>query len=398
MPTQLLIVDPSHILQTGHNHAVNMLLREKAARRSLDCRVFSHAQFAATEGFASVFQVMAYKAFPADSVDALRLAYETASTFADDLARHVEPLLRDGTVLLCHTMNAALLHGLVQWLTRLPSRAGLELRIGLNLPPDFRDPRPEIIFFNRFEYQLALNLLRAACPGLKCYAETSELAAIFGPLGASGIQRRRLPTRVVDRPRPAASTDRPRICFLPGEVRPEKGAEFLINGAVAIAAQQPSWLGKLRFRFTSMTLLPHVAEFLRQYPVLFELLPDTSMNRDRYWNLLHEADIISCCYEPANYVARASGIFLESLAIGRPVLVSQGTSIATEAAASGNSYAIPIAYGDVGSLAAALEAFMHQPDTFAAAAAAVSDDYRRQLDPVAFVDWLLTSSGQPAAV
>jgi glycosyltransferase involved in cell wall biosynthesis len=398
IPRRLVIVDPCHVLQTGHNHAVNMLLREEAARRGLECRVFSHEKLVVAEGIWPVFQVLAYGAFPSDSVDALRLAHHTASTFAEDLARHVQPHLQDHTVMLCHTMNAALLHGLAQWLASLPSRTDLRLRIGLNLPPDFRDPRPEIIFFNRFEYRLALNLLWAACPRLKCYAETSELAEIFQPLGAGGVQRRRLPTRVVDLPRPVPSRDLPRICFLPGEVRAEKGAEFLINGAVAIAAQQPSWLGKLRFRFTSMTLLPHVGEFLRQYPMLFELLPDTAMDRDRYWTLLHDADLISCCYEPANYGARASGIFLESLAIGRPVLVSQGTSIATEAAAHGNSYALPVIYGDVGSLAVALEAFMRQPETFSAAAAAVSEDYVRQLDPVAFVDWLLTGGGEPSSL
>jgi glycosyltransferase involved in cell wall biosynthesis len=397
IPARLLIVDPSHILQTGHNHAVNTLFCEEAARRTIDCRVFSHQKLAATDGIWPVFQVMAYKAFPEDSVDALRLAHQTASTFAEDLTRHVQPHLQDGTVVLCHTMNAALLHGLARWLTQLPSRAGLRLRIGLNLPPDFRDRRPEIVFFNRFEYQLALNLLRAACPGLKWYAETRELAEIFHPLGAVGVERKRLPTRVIDRPRPAPVPDRPRICFLPGEVRPEKGAEFLINSVVAIAAQQPSWLGKLRFRFTSMTLLPHVADFLRQYPMLFELLPDTSMDRNRYWALLHDADLVSCCYEPANYVARASGIFLESLAIGKPVLVSPGTSIAAEAVAHGNSYALPVTYGDVGSLAAALDAFMQQPEAFAAAATAVSAEYRRQLDPATFFDWLLADDAPQAA-
>lgn len=371
---------------------MNTLLREEAAQRMLDCRVFSHQSLEATDGIWPVFEVMAYKAFPADSVDALRLAHHIASTFAENLTHHVQPHLQEGTVVLCHTTNAALLHGLVQWLGRLQTRDGLRLRIGLNLPPDFRDRRPEIVFFNRFEYQLALNLLHAACPGLKCYAETRELAEIFCPLGAVGVERKRLPTRVIDRPQPAPTPDRPRICFLPGEVRPEKGAEFLINAAVAIAAQQPSWLGKLRFRFTSMTLPPHVGDFLRQYPMLFELLPDTSMDRKRYWNLLHEADLVSCCYEPANYASRASGIFLESLAIGKPVLVSPGTSIAAEAAAHGNSYALPVTYGDVGSLAAALESYMQKPQTFAAAAAAVSEDYRQQLDPSAFLEWLVADN------
>jgi glycosyltransferase involved in cell wall biosynthesis len=393
--TRLLIADPCYALRTGHNHAVNTLLRAEAARRGIDCDVFGHTMLGSNADVAAVFRVIAYGSFPKDSVDALRLAHHTATTFAEDLVKHVQPRLQRGTILFCHTLNAALLHGLVHWLGSLPSREGLHLRLGLNLPPNFREPRADVAYFNTFEYQLSLNLLRAACPGLKWYAETNELAEIFRPLGATGVGRRRLPARVIDRPRPERPGDRPRICFLPGEVRPEKGAEFLINSVMSIASQQPSWLGRLRFRFTSMALLPHVVEFLRRFPQLFELLPDTSMSLDRYWTLLHDADLISCAYEPSNYVSRASGIFLESLAIGRPVLVSRGTSIANEAAAHGNAYALPVTFGDVNSLAAALATFMQQPDSYTAAAAAVAAEYRQQLDPAAFMDWVLAAGGQP---
>lgn len=391
VPSRLLLIDPCYALRTGHNHAVNTLLRAEAERRGIACRVFGHSMLGANADAEAVFRAMAYGTFPQNSVDALRLAHHTAGTFAEDLTQHVQPRLQPGTILFCHTLSAALLHGLVHWLSSLPSREGLQLRLGLNLPPDFREPRSEISFFNTFEYQLSLNLLRATCPKLKWYAETNELAEIFRPLGAADVHRRRLPSQVIDQPQAERPGDRPRICFLPGEVRPEKGAEFLINSVVAIAGRQPAWLGRLRFRFTSMTLLPHVGEFLRRFPQLFELLPDTSMTPDRYWTLLHEADLISCVYEPKNYVSRASGIFLESLAIGRPVLVSQGTSIANDAAAHGNTYALPVSYGDVDSLAAALDAFMQQPDTYAAAATAASAEFRHQLDPVAFMDWLLTA-------
>lgn len=386
---QLLIVDPCYALRTGHNHAVNTLLRSEADRRGVSCQVFGHTRLGETADAAAVFRVLAYGSIPKDNVDALRLAHHTATTFAEDLTKHVQPRLQPGTILFCHTLNAALLHGLVHWLGSLPSREGLQLRLGLNLPPNFRESRADVTFFNTFEYQLSLNLLRAACPQLKWYAETKELAEIFRPLGATDLARRRLPAQVIDQPQPERPGDRPRICFLPGEVRLEKGAEFLINSVVAIAGRQPAWLGKMRFRFTSMTLLPHVGEFLRRFPQLFELLPDTLMTPDRYWPLLHEADLISCVYQPANYTSRASGIFLESLAIGRPVLVSQGTSIANEAAAHGNTYALPVSFGDIDSLAAALDAFMQQPDTYATAAAAVSAEFRQQLDPRAFMDWLL---------
>lgn len=394
-PRQVLIADPCYAIRTGHNHAVNTLLRSEAARRGIDCHVFGHTMLGPTPDAEAVFRVLAYGTFPENNLDALRLAHHVATTFAEDLTRHVQPRLRPGTVLFCHTLNAALIHGLVHWLGRLPSREGLQLRLGLNLPPNFREPREDVISFNAFQYQLSLTLLRTACSGLEWYAETNELADIFRPLGAPNVGLRRLPAQVLDRPHPEPRGDRARICLLPGELRSEKGAEFLINGVVAIARQQPSWLGKLRFRFTSLTPLPHVFEFLRRFPQLFELLPDTSMTPDRYWTLLHEADLISCVYEPKHYTSRASGIFLESLAIGRPVLVSRGTSIANDASADGNAYALPVTFGDVDSLAAALDAFMHQPDAYTAAAAAVSAKYRHQLDPEAFMDWLLAGGGKP---
>jgi hypothetical protein len=35
---------------------------------------------------------------------------------------------------------------------------------------------------------------------------------------------------------------------------------------------------------------------------------------------------------------------------------------------------------------------MQKPQTFAAAAAAVSEDYRQQLDPSAFLEWLVADN------
>jgi glycosyltransferase involved in cell wall biosynthesis len=132
-----------------------------------------------------------------------------------------------------------------------------------------------------------------------------------------------------------------------------------------------------------------VATFLARYPELFEVLPETTISVERYWELIADADVVGCTYDPADYGMRASGIFLEALALGKPVLVSRHTSVAAEVAADCHAYGTVVDFGNVDSLAAGLELLIESYPKFQRHAAAVADRFQRELSASSFFDWLL---------
>jgi glycosyltransferase involved in cell wall biosynthesis len=376
---RLLIIDPSYATRTGHNHAVNSLLLSEARRRGIESYVFAHTSLAASSEIIPAFRPTAYGYSPQDSIDALLHSHAIGKAFAEDLAAYVQPRLKPADILFAHTLHNPLMHGFAAWLASLSAPQDICVRLGLNLPPDFRQRRQDVASWNAHQYAFAFRLLTAVAPATRFYAETRELEALFLSLGAQPTAHRRLPPQPRDR----------LIYFIPGEIRAEKGHEFLINGVLQIANRHPQWMDKVRFRFTSIGMPESVATFLARYPELFEVLPETTISVERYWELIADADVVGCTYDPADYGMRASGIFLEALALGKPVLVSRHTSVAAEVAADCHAYGTVVDFGNVDSLAAGLELLIESYPKFQRHAAAVADRFQRELSASSFFDWLL---------
>ena len=388
---RLLIIDPSYATCTGHNHAVDSLLLAEARRRGIEAYVFAHASIAGSSDVIPAFRSTAYNYFPQDSIDALHHAHAIARSFAEDLSTHVQPRLAPTDILFAHTLHNPLLHGFAAWIASLSVPGDICVRVGLNLPPDFRQRRQDVALWNAHQYAFAFRLLTAVAPSTRFYAETQELEAQFLTLGAQPISHRRLPLRVItagDSGFKPKSEDKI-IYFIPGEIRAEKGHEFLINGVLQIAAKRPQWLQRLRFRFTSIGMPDSVSAFLTQHPDIFEVVPETTISVDRYWQLMSEADVVGCTYDPVDYGTRASGIFLEALALGKPVLVSHRTSVAAEVASADSAYGLAVEFGNVSSLAAGLEQLVESYERLAHGANAVAERFQGELSAASFFDWLL---------
>jgi len=389
--SRLLIIDPSYATRTGHNHAVNSLLLSEAQARGIETRVFGHMSLPSADGVSPLFRTTAYSYFPPDSLSALQHSHAIGQPFAEDLATHVGPHLRPGDIVFAHTLLNPLLHGFAAWAGSLPASNEITIRLGLNLPPDFRQRRQDVAVWNAYQYAFAFRLITSVAPSTRFYAETKELQTQFAALGAQPICHRRLPLRVMAQqpPAPKHRPDGKIIYFIPGEIRAEKGHEFLINGVLQIAAQKPAWLNALRFRFTSIGMPETVARFLAQHPDLFDIVPDTTISVERYWELMRAADVVGCTYDPADYGMRASGIFLESLALGIPVVVSRHTSVAAEVTADNHAYGTVVDFGNVDSLAAGLELLVQSYPHFKRGAAAVAERFQSELSASSFFDWLL---------
>lgn len=387
---RLLILDPSYATFTGHNHAVNSLLIEEATRRGIETTVFANVLMTRRDHVVPAFRPFAYGFFPPNSLEALQAAYFIGMKFGEDLARHVQPHLMKDTVVFAHTLNNPLLHGLAAWVASLPAPGDIAIRLGLNLPPDFRQPRQELALWNAYQYGYASKLLTAVAPTARFYAETRELQSHFAGFVPRPVEFRRLPLPVMTEHANSSRPDDARrlVFYVPGEYRTEKGHAFLIEGILRIAERNPAWLQRIRFQFTSIFMPDEVVATLARHPSLFEIVVAESTSVERYWQLMAAADVVGCVYRPFEYARRASGIFNEALAIGKPVVVSRQTSIAAEVAADGDAYGITVDFGDIDSLAQGLERLVETYPTLRQGAAAVADRFQRELSPAPLIDWL----------
>ncbi len=390
---RLIILDPSYATRTGHNHAANSLLLEAAGRMGIEARLFANAALPAEGPAVPAFRPSAYGFFPASDVDALRIAHLTAQMFIEDLARVVQPALAPGDLLLLHTANSSLLHGLAGWLQAHPQPLSYEAAIGLILPPDFRQTDARLEAFNRHHYALAFELLARLAIRLRYYAETAPMEALFVALGARPVTRNRLPLwaemGVAEAPRAGGEGA---LFFVPGEIRAEKGHAFLINGLVAIAQANPDVLRGVRFRFTAAAMPPDVAAYLANFPALFDLVQEKEISNQRYWELMREADFIVCTYDPRDYARRSSSIFFEAMAAGIPAMVSANTSMAADLESDAAGAGVCVEYGNVESLARATQQAKQGLGQYRARAQGVAPKYQRSLSAAEFLGWLMRTA------
>jgi glycosyltransferase involved in cell wall biosynthesis len=112
-----------------------------------------------------------------------------------------------------------------------------------------------------------------------------------------------------------------------GDARPEKGYQYLpqLVDALWFSHIQP---GKVKFTIQSNFNLPggepgmqEARLRLEQYPSNKVRLLKEPLSTEAYYELLSSADIVVIPYLPDCYAVRSSGVLVESLAAGKPVVV-----------------------------------------------------------------------------
>lgn len=184
--------------------------------------------------------------------------------------------------------------------------------------------------------QIYTAFLRAV-PRSYFYTDTDELTVQYNRLGA--VPFHTVPIPHTRPPASAGSHDGPLRVIYVGDARSEKGYQFLPD------VVQDLWedlvvQGKLRFTLQSNYNIKYgepaivVARGRMEYfasqpgrPVELLKKPLTSQ---QYQELLLSGDINLLLYDRDNYYARSSGVLVESLAAGIPVVVPAGTWLARQ--------------------------------------------------------------------
>ncbi|SFM08800.1 glycosyltransferase [Rugamonas rubra] len=178
-----------------------------------------------------------------------------------------------------------------------------------------------------------------------------------------------------------------------GDARPEKGIEALPALARALWTSHLR-SGRLRLVVQANLNLPGgqggAAEAVRAlagYPAPMVELIHAPMAPVDYYRRLAEADIVLLPYDAAAYRARSSGICVEALAAGKPIVTTAGSWMASQAGPEqaeliDGAHALP----------AALAALLERLPAAASAARRAAPRWRRAADPLRCLRQLLAEA------
>jgi glycosyltransferase involved in cell wall biosynthesis len=245
----------------------------------------------------------------------------------------------------------------------------------------------------------ALGRLAEARRAIRLWSDTAELAADYAalsplPVGVLPVAFRQDLMAAALAARPARSPDSPITLGYLGNARPEKGFQHLPALAEGLLAH-PIHGGYVRFVVQCGLNIeggePGIVaarDRLAGLPAGRIHLVDGVPDAAAYYALLAEMDIVLLPYEAASYRTRSSGILVQALAAGRPVVVPADTWMAGQIdASSGRSFTDPRALLPV--VVTLLDAF---PD-LAGATEKAAPEWCRRHAPGRFVDLLLDTRG-----
>lgn len=121
-----------------------------------------------------------------------------------------------------------------------------------------------------------------------------------------------------------------KVAYL-GDARLEKNFHW-IPDAVGAVLREPRLAERVRFTLqcnfnVEGGELHQLAakQRLAQFPSRIVTLFDRPLSNEEYYGLLADADVVLLPYSPANYKARSSGILVEAMAAGKPVITTRGS-------------------------------------------------------------------------
>ncbi|WP_088243806.1 glycosyltransferase [Calothrix rhizosoleniae] len=170
------------------------------------------------------------------------------------------------------------------------------------------------------------------------YTDTDELTQQHDALSPIRFITAPIPFRheqLKERSQPKMFPEPINIVYL-GDARTEKGYQYLpeLVDALWLTHIQP---GKVKFTIQSNFNLADGEQGIReaclkleQYPSSKVCLIKEPMPPETYYGVLADADIVVIPYLPDCYAVRSSGILVESLAAGKPVVVPAGTWMAKQ--------------------------------------------------------------------
>jgi len=341
--SRINFVSPYRLNQQGHLSNYIASVHAAVARRGIDFRVFTSQDTPASLQRDYPIQ----RVFHDQSWDKRRLPPHldllfgwivANSRFYGDLVRVKDVFAEPDQIFLIDWVDHRIALGLAWWLRRFGRRLHaafvMMFRIGY-----FRFDRQRWSYYApvmRLAFRILEHSQRAV--NLRLVTDSERLAERFRLMTSLPIQVLPIPHTLHVAAQSHRQTDQPVNLIILGPPNHEKGFDVLVSAIRRLGGRNQ--LGGLLFTL-------HVHRHLetqesREWRRILEQLPpanirliDRFLSDEEYYLELEQADIVLLPYGKDKYYADTSGLFIEALAAGKPVVATDGTWMSAQLAKYG---------------------------------------------------------------
>lgn len=261
----------------------------------------------------------------------LTTSTKAAAGFAAGIAQVIDKFsLSDGDHVFLPTMGWHDLTGLQQFLSRgaHESLPHFHLLFRRNVYDGYEDEWDTQEFaIHPLRTLFARVLATKGADRLRTYTDTDALTSQYARLAAPGLVTVPIPTPAIGARR-VSKSQRIRLSYL-GDARREKGVEHLPELLQSIERSPRS-----RLSLSMQWYLPSGQTPVEMIGALEKMhrsrsgrlrISEGYLDSRQYADEIADSDAILILYDRAQYIARSSGIFVEAILAGKPVLATAGT-------------------------------------------------------------------------
>ena len=249
----------------------------------------------------------------------------------------------------------------------------LLFRRDLNAPAGCPDPRHLL----RDLFQKAERCGSARC--LRLWTDSDGLTTQYQDLASVRFDTLPIPHTAPAVPRSNLRSGPCKMLFL-GDARIEKGFQHLPDIVSALMSPNGTGSDEVAFEFQAYSSVPRPEpaveqsrERLRRFVGMGVTLWERPLAPPEYNSLLGRGDLVLFPYEQAAYAARTSGVYVEALSAGIPVLVPQQTWMARRLP-SGTG----LVYREIAEIPKLIRMFMAHREAYRRAATAFAGAWRAE--------------------
>lgn len=394
---RLHILDPQLVDHSGHYLNYCTLAVREAQRRGLPVSIHARRDCRVTcEGVqpAPVFSHDIFKEVGRDPlVWPIENFHVINQAFLADLNRIDIAGIEADDLLFFPTLNQNQLYGVALWLARIPAHRRPAVAVLLRYlthEMDYVKGRANHAMLAHF-FRYAAQAVLGAQPRTVFCADTREMSESFqGVLGCPVLEV----TVAMDPPAeiptaPRAPGARPNVVYL-GHMSQLKGFHLLpdiIRGCVG-RSPRPQFTVQIQNR-SHRGFEPLVQWFDRQPSSEMQLV-EGAQTPEEYYRLMAAADVVLLPYAPSFYGRCSSGVFAEAAALGKVIVVPEGTV----AARQGREYGLGVVVASAWTGAAIAEAVgtaLKEKVRLQAAAEAAANRFRSEQSVEAFWSRLIAA-------